>query len=327
LVARAVEAGTILFDGRQMSERRAQVRPRATDSTFRARSNQAMRRLLEDADLYLWLPYRYGDGSEPGDRRLLEHLVEGTGARGLHFHWIWPMERLARGPNAQALVDSLSILYGNALDLDYAALSARQDWLIGALRGAAMRITTPAGTDLTFHVPSDAWFHKNDGRLDRARAAQATSVRDLEMELPAGALRFIPDVTTVNGVLAVPGQAGEATTRFVFRDGRIVSASADGPEPRTLAAWRRATGDKDRLAEVVMGTNPQLPREGPGGTPPYFGYGAGVLRIAIGENWESGGTNRSSLEASWYFVDATVRAGDVTLIRDGHLIMPQAPPP
>jgi hypothetical protein len=185
-----------------------------------------------------------------------------------------------------------------------------------------VRITTPAGTDLTFHVPRDAWFHKNDGRLDRARAAQATSVRDLEMELPAGALRFIPDVTSVNGVLVVPGRAGESITRFTFRDGRIASAEAGGETPAGLAAWLRATGDKDRLAEIVIGTNPRLPREGPGGTPPYFGYGAGVVRVAIGENWESGGTNRSSLEASWYFTDATVQAGNVIMIRDGRLIVP-----
>jgi leucyl aminopeptidase (aminopeptidase T) len=322
LEARAIDAGTILFDGRLMTERRAQVRPRATDSIFRTRSNQAMRRLLEDADIYLWLPYRHGDGSEPGDRRLLEHLVEGTGARGLHFHWIWPLERLGTGPEAQALVDSLSGLYQLALDIDYAALSARQDSLTAVLKGSTVRITTNEGTDLTFHIPPDAWFHKNDGRLDRARAAQATSVRDLEMELPAGALRFIPDVTSVNGVLVAPGRPGEPGIRFVFRGGRITSAEARGEEPRNLAAWRRATGDKDRLAEIVIGTNPRLPREGPGGTPPYFGYGAGVLRIAIGENWESGGSNRSSLEASWYFTDATVRAGDLLVIQDGRLIVP-----
>jgi len=323
--ARAIEVGIIMFDGQRMAGRRAQVAPRASDSTFRELSNQAMRRLFQDADIFLWLPYRYGQGSERGDRRLFEHLVEGTGARGLHFHWVWPMERLREDPGNQALVDSLGLLYIDALDIDYAALSARQDSVIAVLKDAQVRITTPSGTDLRMRVPREAWFHKNDGRLDRTRAALATSVRDLEMELPAGALRFIPDVTSVEGVLVAPSWRGARNVRFEFQGGRIVSLSAEENEQAALTAWSQATGDKDRIAEIVIGTNPRLPHVGPGGSPPYFGYGAGVLRIAIGENWESGGSNRSSLEASFYSIDATIVADETTVLQDGRLTVPQTP--
>ena len=55
---------------------------------------------------------------------------------------------------------------------------------------------------------------------------------------------------------------------------------------------------------------------------PYYGYGAGIIRIAIGDNWESGGTNRAGNHwEQWLFVvDGTLVAGERTLVRDGKLV-------
>jgi hypothetical protein len=56
--------------------------------------------------------------------------------------------------------------------------------------------------------------------------------------------------------------------------------------------------------------------------PPYYGYGAGVLRIALGENWESGGSNRSSLEAWFWLTDTSITAGDTPIVQAGKLVLP-----
>lgn len=316
LEAKAVELGTILFDGALVADRRREVSPRASDPTYRRYANEAMRRLYEEADIFLWLPYRYSVGSERGDRRLLEHMVEGTDVRGLHFHWVQGLGRLSQNE-----VNLLSEMYAEALAVDYDALSAHQDRIISAMKARMLRIMTPLGTDLRMHVPADAWFHKNDGKLDREKASRARSVRDRQMELPAGALRFIPDVATVEGVLAVPTWRGGRNVRFEFRTGLVVSVTAEENEAAVREAWARETGDKDRIAELVIGTNPKLPIHGPGRMPPYYGYGAGALRIAMGENWESGGTNRSSMEAWFYFTDASVSGGGVDILRDGKLVL------
>lgn len=317
LEARAIELGAILFDGENVFARRSAVSPRASDAEYRRLSDAAMRRLYEQADIFLWLPYRYGTGSERGDWRVLEHLVEGTKARGLHFHWIQ-----ALGLLTQAEINELGRLYSEALDVDYAALSRHQDRIIEALKRKALHITTPLGTDLRMKVPADAWFHKNDGGLDRERAGQARSVRDREMELPAGALRFIPDVDSVEGRLVVPSWGGGEEIEFEFRLGRVTSVRARTNEQKVVEAWSAETGDKDRVAELVIGTNPKLPARGPGRMPPYYGYGAGVLRIALGDNWESGGRNRSSMEAWFWFIDATINAGEVTVVERGRLVVP-----
>lgn len=317
LEARAIELGTMLFDGREVAARRSVVRPRATDAEYKRRATEAMRNLYEQADVFLWLPDRYGVGSERGDWRPLEHLVEGTNARGLHFHWVQGLNQLT-----QAEVDGLGHLYAAALDIDYAALSAHQDRMIASMKGREVHVTTPSGTDLRVRVEQDSWFHKNDGRLDRARAAQARSVRDRQMELPAGALRFIPDVDSADGVLVVPEWAGVKDVRFEFRQGLVVHVTSKNGHDQVQAAWARESGDKDRIAEMVIGTNPKLPSTGPGGRPPYYGYGAGVFRVAMGDNWESGGDNTSSLEAWFLFTDSTIAAGDVVIVKDGRLVLP-----
>ena len=126
-----------------------------------------------------------------------------------------------------------------------------------------------------------------------------------------------------NGVgqeFSVTYPGGQQVT-FAFKDGRIVSVIAKSGQDAVDAAWTRATGDRDRIAELVLGMNPKLPHTGPGGRLPYYGYGAGMLRIALGDNWESGGANRSSLEAWFYLSDATVIAGTTTLVKDGRLVI------
>jgi hypothetical protein len=157
--------------------------------------------------------------------------------------------------------------------------------------------------------------------MDRARAAQARAVRDREMELPAGALRFVPDVNTTEGRLVVPQWGGGQTVTFAFTKGRVTSVTAATGQASVDDAWARATGDKDRVAELVLGMNPKLPHFGPGGRLAYYGYGAGMLRIALGDNWESGGANRSSLEAWFYLPDTTVTSGNITLVKTGTLVI------
>ena len=74
--------------------------------------------------------------------------------------------------------------------------------------------------------------------------------------------------------------------------------------------------------ELVVGFNPELLPLLPSGFMPYYGYGAGIVRIAIGDNWESGGSNRAGDHwEQWLFlVDATLTANSTVLVRDGKLV-------
>ena len=269
------------------------------------------------ADLFLWLPAR---ALYPDTR--LEHLVDGSTVRGIHFHWILDFE--GHGAEEIAL---LSRLYERTiLETDYAALSRSQDRLIALLRGKNLHLTSPDGTDLRMLVSAEAWFHKNDGDMSKARAKTARSARDREMELPAGALRFIPDAASVEGILVVrrvPMHAEEAEgVRFEFRAGKAKISSAARGEDAVRKQWNEIGGDVDRIGEIVLGTNPLLAVSVPSGELPYFGYGAGAVRVSLGDNWESGGSNRTTGDRNWWLFlgDATLEAGGKTLIREGRLL-------
>ena len=269
------------------------------------------------ADLFLWLPARalYEDTR-------LEHLVDGSKVRGIHFHWILDWE--GRGPEDIA---RLSKLYEKAiLETDYAALSRTQDRLIGLLRGKTVRLTSPSGTDLRFIIPPDAWFHKNDGDMSVARARSARGARDREMELPAGALRFIPDPDSVAGHLVVSKTGtpdGDVEkVGLGFQKGRVRVLGAEKGEEAFRKQWEAIGGDVDRVGEIVIGTNPILAAGGSATELPYFGYGAGAVRVSLGDNWESGGPNRTPGNRNWWLFlgDATLEADGRTIVREGRLL-------
>lgn len=274
-----------------------------------------LRPLFEQAAMFVWLPTR----EIAGDQRW-ERLLAASRARGIHFHWIMPLSD--RAPDEVA---TLSRLYERAiLDTDYAALSREQDRLIAALRGRPVRITDARGTDLRLRVPADGWFHKNDGDMSPARAAAARSVRDREMEFPSGALRFIPDVTSTEGKLVVtnPGVAGPDTVTLEFSGGRAVRHHAAKDDEGFTRLWDGFGGDIDNVGEIVIGTNPLLAGALPSGTLPYYGYGDGFVRVSMGDNWESGGTNRSpSGRPLWLFLEnATVESDGRVLVKEGRLV-------
>ena len=269
------------------------------------------------ADLFLWLPARvlYDDTR-------LEHLVDGSKVRGIHFHWILDWE--GRSPEDIA---RLSKLYEKTiLETDYAALSREQDRLIRLLRGRTLRLTSPGGTDLRLAVPADSWFHKNDGDMSAARAHAARGARDREMELPAGALRFIPDRDSAAGRLVIrktatpDGGVEEATIDFARGRGRVIGAKRG--EESFRKQWEAIGGDVDRIGEIVLGTNPLLAAGGSATELPYFGYGAGAVRVSLGDNWESGGPNRTPGNRNWWLFlgDASLEADGRAIVREGRLL-------
>lgn len=278
-----------------------------------------LRPIFAKADVFFWLPAR-----RLSDDVRWERLLEASPARGIHFHWIFPLA--ARSSEEVRL---LTQLYQRAiLETDYAALSREQDRLTAALRGQSLRLTSPGGTALWMRVPRDAWFHKNDGVMSPARARQAhpKAVRDREMEFPAGALRFIPAVSAVEGKLVVPrvqtpGGVAENVV-LEFERGRVVRWRAEKNEAAFRAHWQSIGGDVDKVGEIVLGVNPLLVAPGLACDRVYFGYGAGCVRVSLGDNWESGGANRSpGRRPLWLFVErATLEAGGRVLIRDGKLV-------
>jgi len=282
---------------------------------FRQRQSEwvrALQPLFDQSDLFLWMPVRVYSP----DRRW-EHLVASSRVRGIHFHWMFFLNE-----RSTEEVRVLSRIYERALlETDYNELSNRQDKLIAAIRGQPLRLTTRSGTDLRVRVPQDAWFHKNDGDMSLERAHLARAPRDREMELPAGALRFIPHASSAEGRLVVRDMLGAEDVALEFSEGRVTSISARSNEDECRARFERYGDVAKHIGEIVLGTNPLLTGDFPCDEV-YFGYGSGCLRVSLGHNWESGGTLFSAVkDPIWLFPEhATLVAGNKILVDGGRLV-------
>jgi leucyl aminopeptidase (aminopeptidase T) len=221
----------------------------------------------------------------------------------------------------------LSELYDAALWIDYAALTAHQRRVVAVLRDSEVEVTDSRGTRLRFEFRG-AHFHLGNGNASKAFIdgyARPGSARDREVELPAGAIRTV-DVQRAEGVLVTPPEtfAGRqvGSVRLEFSENRITRITSEQHAGWVDAAWRTQAGDRDRFGEFNVGVNPKLAVLPGLPAIPYYGYGAGVIRVSVGDNAESGGPYRSSYHQWFFLTDATVRANGRLVVDQGRLVVP-----
>lgn len=279
----------------------------------------ALRELLAGVDAGVMLP-----GAAPGQAvyAALQDVLRSGRGRTVHFHWLgaYDLEGAER-----AVDETVDLLYQRALaETQYDALARTQAAFEEAMRGALVRVTTPAGTDLSFRI-GDRPVTRQDGDASAARAARARNLIDREVELPAGAIRVAPVESTVNGRIVFPPSPwrGERVERLTltFEDGRVVDASAESGLEAALDEMDAAGEAGRAFRELALGFNPLLaiPEEGERWIP-YYGYGAGVVRLSLGDNTELGGAVAGPYVRWNFFVDATVRVDGETWVRDGRLL-------
>ncbi len=290
---------------------------------------EGFRDLLRDVPVGVMLP-----GAAPTDpsyAAMADLLRERLGDhRAIHFHWggAYPIESLSIPVGAEAGANPsedpvADAVYRRAIiEADYDALAAQQVAFEAAARAGEVHVTTPAGTDLRFQI-GDRPVNRQDGEASAERARRGRIIIDREIEFPSGVLRVAPVESTVNGVLAFPrsvwGGVEVVDLVLTIESGRIraIAASAGVEAAR---AELEAAGESAAFRELGMGFNPLLaiPDEDP--WLPYFGYGAGVVRLSLGDNSELGGTIGGGY-VKWVFVlDATVEVGGERWVEDGHLI-------
>jgi hypothetical protein len=254
---------------------------------------------------------------------LKDDLTAHRGRRTIHFHWI---ENGSAYPIAGQPLPSRPVMdavYQRALlQTDYRALADVEKRFAAALRAGAVHITSPLGTDLRFRT-GDRPANLQDGDASAARTAQGKVLVDHEIELPAGVVRVAPLEDTVEGVIAFPpsqwdGRAVEGLT-LRFARGRVTAVTAASGADAVEAEMRRA-GDAGRaFREIGVGFNPLLavPEREP--WIPYYGYGAGVVRLSLGDNTELGGSVTGGYVRWNFFTDLTVTVGTTTWIRNGRM--------
>ncbi|MEJ2204598.1 MAG: aminopeptidase [Gemmatimonadota bacterium] len=252
----------------------------------------------------------------------LQRVLAGGRGRTVHFHWsgAYALDGtlLDMNPARDAVYQRV------LLETDYPALAEAQRAFEAAMRDALVRVTTPAGTDVRFRI-GDRPVTRQDGDASAARAAQARNLIDREVELPAGAVRVAPVEETVEGRIVFPPSVWEGTPvrdlTLVFEAGRVVDVSAAAGVEAALAEMDAAGAAGHAFRELAVGFNPLLaiPASGESWIP-YYGYGAGVVRLSLGDNTELGGAVGGGYVRWNFFVDATVEVGGDVWVQGGRLV-------
>ncbi len=282
-------------------------------------SRDAMARMARAADAFIALP-----GTWPNQSAYLgvQDILKSGRGRIVHFHWLGGYSLLREQLPATPRMDRTYAVA--VLETDYDALADQQRRFVDAARKGEIRVTTPAGTDVRFRLGKRRPVNIQDGDASAVRALQAKILIDREVELPAGAVRFAPIEDSVEGFIVFTDSYWNdefvRAPRLTFRQGQVVEVSA-AENVAALEAELEGGGEAARrLRGFALGFNPYLavPEDEP--WIPYYGYGAGVVRLSLGENGELGGKIKGDYSRWNFFTDATVEIDGVAWVENGKLV-------
>ncbi|MEE8488401.1 MAG: aminopeptidase [Gemmatimonadota bacterium] len=261
--------------------------------------------------------------AHPAYAAIQELLNEGQG-RAIHFHWAanGSVLTIPGQPVPPAYV--VDRMYERAvLETDYPALAAVQREFEAAMRAGEVRVTTPAGTDLRFRI-GDRPVNLQDGNASPSRTARGRVLVDREIELPAGVIRVAPMEESVQGRIVFELSTWRGRTvkdlALDFTNGTITSVSAASGRDAVEAELDGAGPEARRLREFALGFNPLLAVPAEGRWIPYYGYGAGAVRLSLGDNLELGGAVGGGYFRWNFFEDATVWVDGDLWVQDGRLV-------
>jgi len=205
----------------------------------------------------------------------------------------------ARGATLPGITETV---FATGLDADYEGIADACERLHEQVAGAEqLRVTTDAGTDITFEPGDREWL------LDTGVVHDAGEFSNL----PAGEVFVSPETAdgtyVVDGTMMPHGRLEEGQTlTFEVEDGRVTSISDD--EIRAMVEdAAEAVGDAAyNLAELGIGTN--LGVEELVGSVLLDEKAAGTVHIALGDDHSIGGDVEAPIHLDGIVRDPTVHA-------------------
>lgn len=286
-----------------------------------AAAQAALAKLLKDVDASIMLP-----GAVPGQpvySAIQDNLRAGLG-RTIHFHWLGNGSAIPLPGQPLPAEHVLEARYQDAvLRTDYVELARQLRSFEDALRGSEVRVTSAAGTDIRFRV-GDRPVNRQDGNASAERTSAGQVLVDREVELPAGVVRVAPVESSVSGSIAFgPSQwSGKPVAGLVLKidKGIVIDATAESGLEAVAAEMASAGNAGRAFREFALGFNPLLALPAVKPWIPYYGYGAGVVRLSLGDNSELGGKVTGGYVRWNFFTDTTVTVDGEVWVRDGRLL-------
>lgn len=271
-----------------------------------------------EVDLGIMLP---GAGVNHKPYAAMQEVLNLGHGRTIHFHWSGAYDLTGQPIAIDSTVDKL---YQKVLlTTDYDRLKRIQSSFDSAMRSGPVRVTTPAGTNISFTI-GDRPVTKQNGDASLSNMQYAQNLIDREVELPAGAIRVAPVEGSVEGTIAFPdgmwnGKKVEGLV-LTFKKGKVVNISAKSGQENVKAELDQAGDAGYSFRELAVGFNPLLAIMNDKPFIPYYGYGAGIVRLSLGDNSELGGNVKGPYVRWNFFTDATVTIGETPWIQNGTLV-------
>ena len=210
------------------------------------------------------------------------------------------------------------------INADYDAISLKGTKLQSILRSAKqIRVTTPAGTDITFSMAQGRGVFLDDG-IVTPQEAKAATFTERYVLLPGGSVYFAPLETSANGKVVVP----RASCRFSKPDklsfdvnqGKRLNVNAGANSACYQTTWKAFTGQHDTFGAIWIGLNPELRVVENDKANFRHTNIAGLISIGFGDNRQYGGSLSSVGGAGFELTNATMTADGKTIIKDGKLV-------
>ena len=272
---------------------------------------------LVQVDLGIMMP-----GASPSDVEYasMQDVLRRNKGRTIHFHWSGAYN--LSGETIE--IDNIKNEYYQKvfLETDYIKLGKIQRSFEDDIRNKWIKISTPRGTNIKFKIGNRP-VTKQDGNASSKREKQLNLI-DREIELPSGAIRVAPIEETVEGTIAFPNSiwSGKKVEGLVltFDSGKVINIESSTGKEAVKTELDSAGEAGYSFREFALGFNPLLaiPEENP--WIPYYGYGAGVVRLSLGDNSELGGNVKGGYVRWNFFTNATVKVGDDIWVKGGKFL-------
>jgi leucyl aminopeptidase (aminopeptidase T) len=205
----------------------------------------------------------------------------------------------ARGATLPGITEDV---FTTGLDADYTTIQQHCEDVLAQVAGAdEVRVTTPAGTDITFEAGDREW------RDDTGIVHEPGDFSNL----PAGEVFVSPETAdgtyVVDGTMMPHGKLADGERlRFEVEDGYVTDISDDGVREQVEAASDQVGRDAYNLAELGIGTNVAVTELV--GSVLLDEKAAGTVHIAIGDDAGIGGDTDAPLHLDGIIREPTVYA-------------------
>jgi len=226
-----------------------------------------------------------------------------------------PTEAYAKSEHAD--FEQMNTMFWRALDIAPDQLSVSGVRVAGLLKpGSEFRVTSKAGTDLTFKID------RVPARINAGRTGDVIqSAGPAQVWLPAGEAYACVDGGSASGTLVVPHMTFRGVPirnlRMTFDSARIVKMLADTNGEMLQQYLDSTSANSKNLSAVDIGLNPHS-QPLPGSQYHSWEMG-GMVTLVTGNNAWAGGENDADGGLSVHVAEASVTVDGQKLVQDGQL--------